>query len=104
MIIAKKIVGSVESGPLSRTQVSLIRFGNSQSWFLDIRKYIESERYSGPTRQGISLHPETANEVHTLFMEGMMILNDNPDEFQGQIETEKGELPLESATKKDCGD
>lgn len=74
-----KVIGEVESGNQAMIRVSLNNFG--RGWYLDIRKYINTATYTGPTKQGITLHPETVDEIFSLFEKGKDLLNDNPDSF-----------------------
>ena len=89
-----KIIGEVEASYQTNIRVSLNNLG--RGWYLDIRKYKDTEAYTGPTKKGITLHPETADEVFSLFEKGRDILTDDPD---GYI-PEKKETKLGGKMKK----
>ncbi|MBN1355518.1 transcriptional coactivator p15/PC4 family protein [bacterium] len=49
-------VGSVPKTDDTRIRAKLIRKGSDI--FVDIREYVENERYTGPTKKGIRFHSE----------------------------------------------
>jgi len=51
-----KQIGEIEKGPMSRIVVSLTEFRGN--YYFDIREYIKSESYTGPTKKGIRLDVE----------------------------------------------
>ena len=75
----KKIIGEVEAGPITKVRVSIKESRSRQ--YLDIRKYIYDENYSGPTRKGIMLHPETLDDILPFINEGQKILAEDTDEI-----------------------
>lgn len=56
MIKIVKEIAEIPYGPLNTLKVSVVP--NGKKYYLDMRKWEKSEKYSGPTKQGIWLHPE----------------------------------------------
>ena len=74
-----RLIGEVESGPNMKVRVTIRKSNKHQ--YIDIRKFIEDEEYSGPTRKGIRLHPETLEEVLPLIEKGRQELADDSYEL-----------------------
>ena len=72
-----RLIGEVEAGPITKVRVSIKESRSRQ--YLDIRKYIYDENYSGPTRKGIMLHPETLDDILPFIQKGQRWLAEDPE-------------------------
>lgn len=69
MITKAEEIASFESGDATRIVVSEICFTNGKETCLDVRKFVTTERYSGPTRQGIVLRWEDLIQLIPILIE-----------------------------------
>jgi len=58
------LVGSIQKGDVTSIRACLKRFGRNFS--VDIREYLETEKYEGPTRKGVLFSTEEWEAFYSL--------------------------------------
>lgn len=58
------LAGSIQKGDATSIRVFLKRFGGNFS--VDIREYVETEKYEGPTRKGVFFSTEEWEAFYSL--------------------------------------
>lgn len=56
-----KEIAEIEDGPTKKVKLSIV--SNGRDTYLDVRQYVESEKYSGPTKKGIWIDWDTLNTI-----------------------------------------
>lgn len=58
-----KVLKEIPNGPDSIIKVSVVKPDKGKKVYLDIRKWSNTKDYTGPTKQGVWLHPEVIDSL-----------------------------------------